>query len=235
MERHALTPPSWHSSWARRGGGAGPPAKCRASWGWGVSRALVGSLRGRSVVPLGQQAPRAQLSISQTSSSPHSSRRAVVIQHPRAPTTRIGQVNGAPPTRLPHTRRATGIPRSHFAASNCPAVPFWQTPSSLPKLARKHQKSPVDSPNVRRSHYGDTHFAHGYVLDRIVPTPFPAQTSRGIRGPTAVSQPDHETSRACPTARPGLRPGRHLPILSTQSAPPTLGGLQHRLSRLRRP
>ena len=156
----------------------------------------IGALPAPSSVPsevaqpshLHPTALHTQLSIFQAPHSLHSSRRAVVIQRPRAPTTRVGQVNGITLTRLPHLRRAT---------TYC-AVVSWHpeaAPMSLAGLRILAQtrpeapKFPVNSPNVHRSRFGGVRFALAYVLDRIASVSFPAQASRGIRGPTAVSRP----------------------------------------------
>ena len=74
--------------------------------GESTSRALVGSLRGRSVsFPTDQI--RARLSISRVSHSLRSSRLAVAARRPRIPTTWAGRSTSAPPTRPPYPRRAT--------------------------------------------------------------------------------------------------------------------------------
>ncbi len=133
-------------------------------------------------------------------------------------------IYGAPPVcRAVISRHPAAAPMYLLASSR-----------SLLKLARKRQNSPVNSPNVRRSRYGDTHFAPGYVLDRIVPTPFPAQASQGIRDPTTVSRPEHETSRACPEAHPGLRPRRApVHLVGSVGSADSRGAPGARLSRLR--
>ena len=83
LEAPRSRPPSWHSSWARRG--TGPPAQCCASWGMGAFPApssvpSEGAQRPHRFPPrslncpiFSQQAPRTQLSISQASHNLHSS------------------------------------------------------------------------------------------------------------------------------------------------------------------
>ena len=108
LKRHALTPSqdgihrgrtgrlTRRRNVARRGDGS-------------ISRDLVGSLRDRSVVSLSQQALRAQLSISQASHSLHSSRRAVVAQCTRVPTTRVDRSERLPHQRTFHIRGAPPV------------------------------------------------------------------------------------------------------------------------------
>ena len=167
-----------------------------------------------------QQAPRIQQSVSQAPHGLHSSRRAVVIQHPHAPATRVGRPI-APHQRAFHIHGAPSACRTVISRHPTAQMSPLAASESLLKLARKHQNLPVNSPNVRRSRHGGTRFAPAYVLDRIVPSSRRRLPEASVVLPPSAG-PEHGASRACPAACPGLRP--------------ELGTCPScRLSRLRRP
>ena len=79
-----------------------------------------------------------QLSISQALQPPLSQTRGCRSTPSRANDTGRQVRTTAPLTRLPHPRRATGIPRSYFATSDCPDVSL-DRPRSLLKLVWRLQ------------------------------------------------------------------------------------------------
>ena len=109
-----------------------------------------------------RQAPHAQLSITQADHSLYPSRHAVAAQRSARVNDRARQPAAVPSTRLPHTWRAAGIPRRHFAASgSCPYVPLGR-PQFLAQTR-------PEAPDRGTSHYISAN-DHQFTASLLIPT-----------------------------------------------------------------